>query len=339
MSYRKRCNKVWNNVVRKPVLWIFLCVFFCGCQAANHGAENKEKPTPTESEVQATVAPQNTVTVQPEDKITKEPTATLTPTPTLTPTSTPTPTPIPDTTAPEIEGLSDKHIYVGETVSYKKGVTVTDDSGVEPELEIDASDVNLNEAGEYTVIYRATDEAGNTTEKSITIFVKVLDAKEVEVNRLADELIAELITEDMTKWDVCYKLWNWCRTKIKYSSADGDRSTIYAGAYEGLHDRVGDCYSYYATFTVLLEKCGIETIMVTRLGGTSEHFWNLVNLGEGWYHCDASPRNVNYPYQCFMQTDAQIQDYAEWYTRVPEYFTFDKTLYPERETKIIFDGR
>ena len=151
-------------------------------------------------------------------------------------------------------------------------------------------------------------------------------------------IVFDLITEDMSKWDTCYTLWNWCRTKIKYAYSAGDRSTIYAGAYEGLHDRSGDCYAYYATFTILLQKCGIETMEVRRVGGTSNHWWNLVNLGDGWYHCDSSPRKAGHTYKCFMQTDDQVQAYTEYYKEKPNYYVFDKSLYPERETTIIYDG-
>jgi len=245
---------------------------------------------------------------------------------------------MPDTTAPVFIGLTDKVVYVGDVISYKKDVSVIDDVDGEVIMEIDASQVRTDTPGEYTVFYTATDSAGNVATEFVTVTVKEMTQKEVEVNQLADELLSELITEDMSKWDICYELWNWCRTEISYSYSAGDRSSIYSGAYEGLHDRTGDCYAYYATFTVLLQKCGIETIEVRRLGGNSKHWWNLVNLGNGWYHCDASPRNKRHTYCCFMQTDAQVQAYTDFYKEKPDYYSFDKSLYPERETKIVYDG-
>ena len=39
-----------------------------------------------------------------------------------------------------------------------------------------------------------------------------------------------------------------------------------------------------------------------------------------------------------MQTDAQIQEYEDFYKEKPNYYTFDKSLYPARETTIIYDG-
>ena len=75
---------------------------------------------------------------------------------------------------------------------------------------------------------------------------------------------------------------------------------------------------------------------VRRVGGTSDHWWNLVNLGNGWYHCDSSPRRKKDTYRCFMQTDIQIQAYTDSRPEHPNYYVFDETLYPERATEIVY---
>lgn len=248
-----------------------------------------------------------------------------------------------DTTAPEILGLSEFVVKVGDNLSYKRGVTVQDDSGRDIPLAIDNSQVNLSQLGTYVVIYSATDLSGNTT--TVEVPVTVIEGDPVDpqiVYNLADKLIADLLTEDMALQDKVFKLWNWCRTKIKYSYSAGAR-TVYEAAYEGLYDRKGDCYIYYATMEVLLDRLGVENMKVARVGGVSNHWWNLVNLGDGWYHCDASPRQKGDPYLCFMQTDEQLAKYTVYYEATnpghPNYFTFDETLYPERETTIIYDGK
>ena len=242
-----------------------------------------------------------------------------------------------DTTAPVIQNISDITVFVGDSVSYKKGVEVIDNADNEVTLTVDNSGVNLKQVGEYVVTYTATDSFGNVTVEEIKVVVNEISIEEKErrVNELADKVIAENITEGMSKWDICYKLWNWCRTNIRYGYSEGDRR-IYAGAYEGLYDKTGDCYAYYATFTVLLQKCDIETMEVRRMGGTSDHWWNLVNVGDGWYHCDSSPRKKGDTYKCFMQTDAQVQAYTEYYTEKPNYYVFDTTLLPERGTTIVY---
>ena len=245
----------------------------------------------------------------------------------------------PDTEAPVISGVKEITVYLGDNISYKKGVSVTDNIDELVELTIDKSAVNIGAIGDYPIVYSAVDSAGNMTSEATVLHIvatPVID--ETVVVPLADALIAQMTTPEMSNWDKAYVLWEWCRTKIKYSYSAGDRSSIWTGAYEGLHDRSGDCYTYYATYEVLMNRLGIETMQVSRVGGTSNHWWNLVNLGNGWYHCDCSPRKAGHIYKCFMQTDAQIQGYADFYTEKPNYYTFDPALYPERETTVVFDG-
>lgn len=243
-----------------------------------------------------------------------------------------------DTTPPTINNVKDITVFEGDSVSYKKGVKLTDNSNGEVSLSIDNSDVDLKHEGEYVVTYTATDASGNSTTAEADVVV--LDLSEQEkvkrVNQKIDQVVKKLVKDGMSKWDTCYQLWNWCRTNIRYSHSAGDRSSIYAGAYEGLYEGSGDCYAYYAAFTLLLQKCDIETIEVRRVGGTSNHWWNLVNLGDGWYHCDSSPRRSGDPYKCFMQTDAQVLAYTKTYPEKPNYYVFDTTLYPERGTVTVY---
>lgn len=263
----------------------------------------------------------------------------LTPSPVPTELPTAAPTETPDTTAPIIEGVTLLTVSLGDAVSYRKGITVSDDSGESISLQIDNSAVILDEIGIYPVIYSAKDSSGNETRVETTL--SILEPSGVDVAyviSLADQVIAEQTTEDMSLWDKVYTLWSWCHKNIQYSYASGSRSSAYAGAYEGLHHRKGDCYAYYATFSVLLDRLGVENLCVAREGGQGNHWWNLVNLGDGWYHCDSSPRKREHRYKCFMQTDAQLMEYQNFYVEHPGYYSFDASLYPERETTPVFEG-
>ena len=68
-----------------------------------------------------------------------------------------------DSQAPEIQGVKDIVLYEGDTVSYRAGVTVTDDRDENPTLEIDTQGVDLSTPGAYTATYTAMDESGNET--------------------------------------------------------------------------------------------------------------------------------------------------------------------------------
>ena len=56
-----------------------------------------------------------------------------------------------DTEPPVITGVTEQTIPAGTSVSYKRGVTVTDNHDEDVELVIDNSAVNLNEPGDYPV--------------------------------------------------------------------------------------------------------------------------------------------------------------------------------------------
>ena len=86
--------------------------------------------------------------------------------------STPSSSVVNDTKAPVIEGAKDLEVYTDSTVSYKAGVTVTDDMDTKPALTIDNSKVNLSKPGVYEVVYTATDASGNSTSVTIKLTVK-----------------------------------------------------------------------------------------------------------------------------------------------------------------------
>ncbi len=293
-------------------------------------------PTATEAPATNTPTPTYSPAPTPTSTLTPTPTATNTPTPTLTP----SPTPVPDTEAPVITGVKPIEVVAGETVSYKKGIEVTDNSGEDIKLEIDNTNVDLEKPGKYTVIYSAADSAGNTVsiETTVTVFTADKHAIEEEASRLADELVSKIITDDMDDWTVIETLWEWCRNNIKYTYADGDMTSEYTGAYEGLHNRVGDCWSYYATLKVLLDKVGIQNLKCSRVGGTSEHYWNLVLYNGEWYHCDCSPLAKGETFRAFLQTDDQLRTYMRYNKERPDYYKCDFSMEPARSTNPVYDG-
>ncbi len=147
---------------------------------------------------------------------------------------------------------------------------------------------------------------------------------EEEVQKVLDSII----TEDMTKLEQVRAVFDFTKTSIAYTG-DSDKSDWKDGAYSGLMRRRGDCFTYYAVSRALLDGLGIENLEVTRVGGPTSHYWNLVNCGGGWYHFDATPRSSKMPsFVSFMFTDAEAADYTERAGR--NYYTFDGSLYPER---------
>lgn len=242
-----------------------------------------------------------------------------------------------DTIAPTIVKINDILIKVGDSISYKKAVEISDNSSNKLQLNIDNSAVDAETPGEYTVIYTVTDAGGNSA--SVEAKLTVVEAEshtEEDVRDLALKVIDKVVDEAASDYDNALALFKWVRNNVRYQFDAGDRSSVWAGAYEGLNDNKGDCFAYYATYSVLLTYAGIPNECVARVSDSSHHWWNLVNVGDGWYHCDTSPRRTGDGYYCFMQTDAQVAAYTKAYPEKPDYYTFDGSLLPERETTIIY---
>lgn len=212
-----------------------------------------------------------------------------------------------DMEAPAFRGLADRVVFIGDSFSYRNGVSVSDNSGVELMYDIEASSVNLSEEGTYTVTYTATDCAGNEAVASILLTVKTHEYTLEQVNELADGILAKIITDDMSSYEKCDAIYKWVRRNIGYIS-HSDKEDYLKSAYEGFVRKQGDCYTYFAVSKVLLTQAGIENRDIEKIPAKSRHYWNLVNIGDGWYHFDTTPRTSGGEF--FMLTDEQLMSYS-----------------------------
>lgn len=237
-----------------------------------------------------------------------------------------------DTDPPVITGVVDQKIYVGEKISYKKGVTVTDNRDAEVELVVDSSSVDLKTPGTYEVLYMATDAAGNmaTQTAKITVMEKPKNyVSEEELNKLADEVLAKILTDDMTDMEKLWAIYKWTFNHIQYTGSS-DKSNWMEAAVHGIKKGTGDCFNYYSTARILLTRAGFENMMVERVGGTTRHYWNLVKYDGNWYHFDTTWWRRGYPFVCFLRTDAEVAEYTKL---VEAYYQFDASKYPATPTE------
>ena len=245
-----------------------------------------------------------------------------------------------DLTAPQIVGTKDLEVYVGGTVSYKSGVSVTDDIDAKPELIIDNSKVNLAEPGVYEVTYTATDAAGNKTEVTVKLTVKAKPANFVEpevIYAKVDAILAQFITDDMTDREKAEAVYVWTRRSVHltYGSApkgfDHENADWLQTAYQLINLDVskGDCYFFFAAQKLLLQRLGIPTIDCEKIyDGDSHHYWLLVSVdgGKSYYHFD----NVWSKELCLV-TDAQLDAFSAAVDSNP--FNRDKSKYPATPTE------
>ena len=227
-----------------------------------------------------------------------------------------------DTEAPVISGVTDLNVIIGNSISYKKNVTVSDNCPEGLTFTVDNSAVNLNAEGTYPITYIAKDYAGNETTASANVIVKPRVYTESEVYALADAVLARIISEGMTPLEKVQAIYNYNMRHISYIS-HSEKGNWLRAAYEGLVDGKGDCYVYASTAKVLLTRAGITNMDIVKIPSKTSHYWNLVNLGEGWYHFDTTPRK-DHP-TIFMWTEAQMMEYS---ARFNGSHNYDHSLYP-----------
>lgn len=215
-----------------------------------------------------------------------------------------------DTEAPIITGVKDLTVTVGGSVSYKRNVFATDNYDQNVTVNVDTSQVNLNKVGDYTVTYSAIDFSGNEAKETATVHVKpasVDTATEEMVNAEADKILATIINDFMSQYEKAKAIFNWCHNQIGYY--DGTPKTNWVqGAYRGLVNRRGDCYVYAMTAKCLLTRAGIKNMDIEKIPSKTRHYWNLIDLGEGWYHFDTCRRSDGSTF--FYVTDAKLMAYS-----------------------------
>ena len=239
---------------------------------------------------------------------------------------------VPGENDPQFEGVNDLYVRLGNTISYKEGVKAVDAQDGEILFTVDASAVDQAAEGTYTVYYSATDADGNTTVVPRKIIVESADRAAVEA--YAQAVLQKIITDSMSLDQKIRAVYSYTRHKVLYIGTS-DKTSILHAAYEGFSTGKGDCYTYYAMNCVMFDMLGITHLEVTRIGGTSHHWWNLVLFEDGlYYHVDSTPTAVSRE-DVFhgKMTDHDLVVYTNdpgVINRRPNFYVYDKTL-PEYE--------
>lgn len=237
-----------------------------------------------------------------------------------------------DIVAPQIMGVNRLAVFMGSSIAYRSGILVSDDTDPAPKLSVDSFQVNLSAPGTYPVIYTATDSAGNATSVETTITVSEAPTTYVDeelIKETADALLAEIITEGMTKEEQVNAVYDWIAGHCYYI-AEFDKSDYMQAAYLMMTTNRGDCYGFYAVSRLLFDRMGLPNLTVTRLPNetrTSNHWWNMVSLdgGESWYHFDSTP-HMTYPTRTCLVTDTFLNEFN---LLMPNYYYFDHDSFPD----------
>lgn len=127
---------------------------------------------------------------------------------------------------------------------------------------------------------------------------KVLDKE-------ADDIIAKIVTPGMNDLQKETVIYNYLVHNTKYGNGS---------LYDTLMYGVGDCVSQSRAAKLLLDKAGIECMMIdgTAGFGSSGHTWNIVKINGHYYHLDVQGRVFN-----FTDDEASNRGYVWTNSRYP----------------------
>lgn len=251
-----------------------------------------------------------------------------------------------DEEPPEIIGVKDLSVTLGEGVSYRKNVTVSDNCDGEVSLTVDDSAVDLSNEGVYEIRYTARDAAGNTAEQTAAVHVYRFAVTEEMLTAIIDQKIQEIgITADLEKEEKCRKVYAWIQQNVHFVD-ESDKSDWVRAAYLGLtaEPRMeGDCFTFFSIAKAFLNRMGIENLCIQRSPEASAfcdatHYWNYVNLGSEenprWYHYDTTILKDGRK-NCLVTTKQLLEYDSKRDVQAGYFYAYDPSGFPKSDTQVI----
>lgn len=169
-----------------------------------------------------------------------------------------------------------------------------------------------------------------------------LEGKDKEVFDLASAIISEIIKDGMSDYEKEFAVCSWITNNIEYDSeelAAIPAASVYSHLpYGALKYHRAICVGYATTFRLFMNMLKIENRLV-HMTDSGEHAWNLVKLGDGWYHVDTTFNTTDdsgVPYGYFNITDEAISNdgYYENDGSLPEANAVEYNYYYINGTKM-----
>lgn len=205
------------------------------------------------------------------------------------------------------------------------------------QADIDAANETLVEISDFTTSLSAKmgGEFGETTEDGVIIGMEYeiestrelsdaylagdwshLSEEQQETIELAAEVIDEVIEDGMTDYEKEVAIYDWMFENIKHDDGitvaiptTGDYSDNPHGVLQ-THKAV--CVGFATTFRLFMHMLDIDCMVVHDL--YLSHSWDLVKIGDGWYHTDLYMDAESVRYANFNMTDQMCYMSNEWDT-------------------------
>lgn len=145
--------------------------------------------------------------------------------------------------------------------------------------------------------------------------------KQEEIKQKVSDVIAQIITDDMTEQDKVVAINQYLCDTIVYDDAalanaeENDFMQVDEefydsfNAYGALMNGRCVCAGYSAAFRLLAEEAGLEAIVVTGfLDGTLAHAWNKVKIDDEWYVVDTTNNDNEFFFNALLNLPDSVSD-------------------------------
>ncbi|MBR3314406.1 MAG: leucine-rich repeat protein [Atopobiaceae bacterium] len=170
--------------------------------------------------------------------------------------------------------------------------------------------------------------------------------QEEALTQRVNEVMAELIDESMSDYQKVRAIYYYICGHVAYDSANMGK-TWPRSAYAAMMEGKAVCQGYASLFYRMALQAGIDNRFIKGIvtddnGGTSEHGWNIVNLGGVYYNIDATWDSFNAPYgyKYYLRGSNEFTDHAWDQTYNNEYskYNISYTDYPIDDSDYILEG-
>lgn len=145
--------------------------------------------------------------------------------------------------------------------------------------------------------------------------------KQEEIKQKVSDVVAQIITDDMTEQDKVVAINQYLCDTIVYDDAalanaeENDFMQVDEefydsfNAYGALMNGRCVCAGYSAAFRLLAEEAGLEAIVVTGfLDGTLAHAWNKVKIDDEWYVVDTTNNDNEFFFNALLNLPDSVSD-------------------------------
>ena len=172
--------------------------------------------------------------------------------------------------------------------SYQKGIDILSDKGIVSRKDVDyfkkcpfTKDQIVGMT--YSALFAPFSNSNETLLDKL-VHEGIIPTEDVILKRKVKQIIQEIITPNMTILEKEYAIYNYVINNVMYDYSF-KKNTDYHALVEG----VSVCQGYALATKLLFDEAGFESRVIF----STDHAWNLVKIGDSYYHLDSTGRKFN----------------------------------------------